>query len=137
MTLQPFSLLSMNYVNSLTKTKNNKRYIFNVMNYFSRFTMTHATSDNENNITVHCLHITFEQYINSVVIFTDLDTHFDNEIMQQFLRKRKISLTHASTASFKSVSMIEQINQIIQKIIAAAEVSLNIDLKDSLESGSF
>lgn len=112
-----FQLLGFDYIGPLTTTPRRKRYIFNVIEYLSRFIISYATETCSTDETIACLEDVFTKYGTPIASYTDRGGHFDNPKFQDFLRTKGIAWTPSPSGSSKSTGMIERSNGILESVL--------------------
>ena len=112
-----FQLLGFDYIRPLITTPRGKRYIFNVIEYLSRFIISYATETCSTDETITCLEDVFTKYGTPVASYTDRGGHFNNPKFQDFLHNKGIAWTPSPSGSSKSTGMIERSNGILESVL--------------------
>ena len=112
-----FQLLNMNFIDLLTETKANNKYIFNVICYFSKKIVSFATFLINAFNVVESLRKIFIWFQRFYVIYCDWEQHFDNLIVRVFLSFKSISISYSSSDFSRSIDMIEIFNKLLENVL--------------------
>ena len=105
-----FQMLAMNFIEPLRLTVRGNLFILHIMNYFSQFSVTYLSpSSNTVNVTKALSDLIY-RFSRPIVIYCDCSQHFENQTLEQFLVKEKITLKLRLSDSFKSFDLIEREN---------------------------
>ena len=117
LTFQPFDLLGMDFIGPLPITSGGFRYIFHLIDYFSRFSHAWATLKDDEATVIDCLSHFFSYFCRPIAIYSDRGTHFASQVREFLLRQ---GIEHIKTSSYSSYSagMIERRNGMLSSIMA-------------------
>ena len=112
-----FQLLGFDYIGPLTTIPRGKRYIFNIIEYLSRFIISYATETCSTDETITCLEDVFTKYGIPIASYSDRGGHFDNPKFKDFLHTKGIAWTPSPSGALKSTGMIERSNGILESVL--------------------
>ncbi len=112
-----FQLLNMNFIDSLTATKTENKYIFNVMCYFSKKVVSFATFSVNASDVIESLEKIFIWFRKSYVIYCDWEQHFDNFMIRNFLNFEDVFISYSSSDFSKSIDMMKIFNKLLENVL--------------------
>lgn len=121
----PFQLMRFDFIKSLSKIRAGCIYIFHVMDYFSRFSITFSFKIVNAEDVISCLNQVFDRYIRFLGIYCDREHHFQNIVVKDFLFEFEITLIFSSSGAFQSTDMIEVENKLFEDILRKSQSILN------------
>ena len=101
--------MEINFIDSLSTTSIEKRYILNLEYYISRFYISFACEFYNISDIIRYLNIFFIIYRKFYVFYINLDYYFDKKL-RDFLSDQEIEINYSSSAIYKSIDLIEVIN---------------------------
>jgi DeoR/GlpR family transcriptional regulator of sugar metabolism len=117
-----FQLLEFDFINSLSTIFDTKKfYIFHVINYLSRFSITFFFKTTNAFDVISILQKMFILYIILKIVYCDREQHFNNVDVTQFLKRFEISYFFNSFDSSQSTDMIEIENRLLENILKKFE----------------
>lgn len=125
----PFQLLGMDYIEVLRSSSGNK-YIFHVIDYFTRFSRAFPCAEATSETTISRLRTFFDSYITPIAIYHDGGSHFTSKKCSDFYLEQDIIAICAPSGSSQSCGMIERNNGLLQQVFRkfCNEDDLNWDL---------
>ncbi len=115
----------MNFINSLTETKADNKYIFNMICYFSKKIISFATSSINASDVVESLRKVFIWFQRSYIIYCDREQHFNNLVVRVFLSFESISISYNSSNFSRSTEMIEIFNKLLENVLRKSFENVN------------
>ena len=103
-------------------------YIFHVINYFFRFSMTYVCKTANVSNVISSLKNVFVKYVTFKAIYCDREQHFNNMKIREFLRREDIIIIYNSFDSFKSIDMIKVSNRLLEDIMRRSSEKWDIAL---------
>ncbi len=111
-----FQLLDMNFIDSLTATKTENKYIFNVICYFSKKVVSFATFSVNASDVIESLKKIFTWFWRSYIIYCDRRQHFDNSMIRNFLNFKDVFISYSSSDFLKSTDMMKIFNKLLKNV---------------------
>lgn len=106
-----FQLIRFDFIGLLLMTEKGYFYIFHVLEYLSRFSITFFTKTVNVDDVILALKKIFSLYVKLVEIYCDHDQHFENFQVKSFLSGLRITLTFNSFETFQSTEMMKVDNK--------------------------
>ena len=105
----------MDFIGPFERFAYGNTYIYNLVDYFLRHIYPHPTANTGTNNVIllfnHYLQVNPKPY----AIHMDTGSHFTSQKLYSYFQKKDIAVIFASSASHKSVSLIEKSNDILQQ----------------------
>ena len=112
----------------------NKIYLFNIVDYFSMFGMSHIIKDKKSETIVEKLKLSFGSYGFPDKIGSDNGGEFKNALVENYLAKNNIKFIHGKPYNPHSQGVEERFNQTEKDLLFSYYFSETnkLNLKDSL-----
>ena len=112
----------------------NKLYLFNIIDHFSKFGMSHIIQDKRAETIVEKLKISFESYGFPDEIGSDKESEFKNTLVENFLVKHNIKFIHGNPYNPHSQGVVERFHQTLKDLLFSYyfNETNKLNLKDSL-----
>lgn len=109
--------MKFDFIDSLSKTKTERIYIFHVMKYLFRFSIIFLFETvNAKNVMMFLKQI-FARYIKFMNIYCDQNHHFQNTIVEKYLFELNISFTFSSSDASQNTEIIENENRLLKNVL--------------------
>ena len=118
MVLKPFQLLGMDWIGPLPTTSSGNRFIFNVLCYFLRFSITFASPTDDVEDVIMSLEEVFTRFTKPAATYMDSGQHFNNQELRHYHRGLGVSVDYSPSGLHKSTGMIEGSNRILESVLA-------------------
>ncbi len=107
--------MKMDFIGPFERSAYGNTYIYNLVDYFSRHIYLHPTVGAGTNNVI----LSFDHYLRAnpkpYAVYMDSGSHFTDLKLRTYFQKKDIAIVFASSASHKSVSLIEKSNNILQQ----------------------
>ncbi len=113
----PFQLCGMDFIGPLKTTASGNKFIFNYLDYMSRFAVPFATKTANVEEVIWCLKLALAMYRKPMAIYCDPGHHFDNDELREFLAREGVSIEYSPSGSSKSTGMVEASNRILEEVL--------------------
>lgn len=113
--------MEMNFIDPLSITSADKKYILNLGCYMSRFSVLFICESSNSEDVIRYLKLFFTIYRKSYTFYVDQSHYFDNKL-RDFLKNKGIAIDYSPSASHKSTNLIEVINYILKEVIRKLEL---------------
>lgn len=114
-----FTTIHIDHLTPVSRLSSNKnRYIFLVVDAFTKFIKLYATKSTNTTEVIKCLESYFEHYSRPLRIISDRGTSFTSHEFEQFLNDQNIQHTKIATASPQANGQVERFNRTILPMIA-------------------
>jgi len=108
----------MDFIGPFIRILSGNRYIFFIIDYFSRYSQSYVTVNAYYFDVINYLRGQFSRFSSLIVIYCDRGHHFNNLEMKAFLNSTGVLLIFSSSNTSKSTGMIERGNRILEEILA-------------------
>ena len=115
--LGPFRLLGYDFIGPLPKSRLGSSYIFHVICYFSRFSVTFPCATANATDVIKALGIIFTSYATPKAVYSDRGQHFENQAVKDFLAENKVACSFSPSGSSQSTGMVEVGNRILEDVV--------------------
>ena len=113
----PFQLISMNFIDLFFETPKGNRFIFHYVCYFSRYSISFAIKNDNVEDVYKCLKKVFICYQRLITVYCDWRHHFDNQILRNWLLRRRININYNLSWFHKFTGMIEMHNKLLKIVV--------------------
>jgi transposase InsO family protein len=114
----PFVTLHIDHSGPLKKTPNGKKYVFEIIDNFTKFVKFYAVSSTRTKESINKLEDYFSHYSVPVRIVSDRGSCFTSYEFDDFIKKHNITHVKIATASPKSNGQIERVNRDLTSMLA-------------------
>ena len=130
-TTGPFRLWGMDFIGPLPTTKRGNRFILNVVDYFSRYSIpsAHKTVNVAN--VIEALEVIFRVLPKPEAFYTDRGQHFDNAVLQKYLDQNAIRITYSPSGASQSTGMVERSNRTLESVLRKSSLDWDEALPDA------
>lgn len=132
-----FQLLKINFIDSLTLTEIENKYILNVICYFIKKIISFVTFTVNFLNVIRCLKKMFFLFRELIVIYYDKEQHFNNSTIRFFLKKIKISIIYSFSKTLKSTEMMKMFNKLLKNVFKKKKEFWNENLKSFIHFVNF
>lgn len=108
---KPFLTLHIDHYGPLEKSPNNKKYVFEVIDGFTKFVKLYDVKSTKTIEVIHKLEDYFQNYSRPLRIVSDRGTAFTSTEFETFLNNNNVVHVKIATGSPKSNGQIERINR--------------------------
>ena len=111
-----------------------KFYLFNIIDHFSKFGMSHLIKDKKAETILEKLKLSFESYGFPLEIGSDNGPEFKNSLVENFLSKHNIKFIHGKPYNPHSQGVVERFHQTLKDLLYSYyfNETNKLNLKDSL-----
>ena len=119
----------------LLKEKEEKFYLFNIIDHFSKFGMSFLLENKEAKTILHYLEFALECYGMPEEIGSDNGREFKNKIMENYLAKNEIKIIHGMPYNPHSPGVVERFHQTTKDLLYSkyTENTKLFKIKEALE----
>lgn len=125
----PFEIIHIDHFGPLQETDKKYKYVFEIINAFSRYTWFFPTKTTNTREVCDCLTFLFNCFGRPKVIVADRGSAFTSKDFTTFLDNLKINLRKVAVASPWANGMIERVNRFLKtsltKLVVSAEDWIN------------
>ena len=134
-----FQLIEINFIESLFLTSRESKFLFHVIDYFSKFFVTIAIKNVNVTNVISYLKYVFIMYVILKAIYCDQNQHFDNFEMKNFLKFYEVSINFSSFEVSQNIKIIELKlkNKLLQKIGKENHENWEKNLNRSIQNPNF
>ena len=115
--IKSFRLLGMDFIESLSESKDGNRFILYILCYFTRFSFTFLSKIVNTFDVIAALIKLFTMYIISKIFYLNREQHFFNQEVIDFLDSYTIIYSFSSFEFSQSIDIIEIGNKLLQEIL--------------------
>lgn len=134
----PFATLHIDHLGPMTKIHSaKKRYIFRVIDGFTKFIKLFATKTTNTAEVIGCLTTYFKHYSRPTQIISDRGSSFTSKEFERFMQANNIQHVKIATASSQANGQIERMNRFIVPMIAKLAAERNQQWYDVLTDVEF
>lgn len=123
--------MGMDFIDPLSATATDNRFILNMGYYISRFEVPFACKISNVEDVIQCLRLFFARYRRSYVFYFDRGHHFDCDKLREFLRHEGIAVSYSPSTLYKSTGMIEVMNRILKSVVRKLDKEWDVVLADT------
>ena len=119
---RPFEIIHMDHVGPFVTSKRNNKYLFNIVDNFTKFTVSYAVKDTTTKSVLFCLRkfLRDKGYPNRIVC--DRGTAFTANDFQDFCKERHIRVTYTASRHPQANGLVERVNGIILNALRTSEI---------------
>ncbi|CAK9796292.1 Pro-Pol polyprotein [Anthophora quadrimaculata] len=114
----PFNNIHIDHFGPIDKQKNFKKYVFLVVNAFTKYVKLYATKTTSTKEAIVCLDVYFSHYNRPNLIVSDRGSAFTSKDFQDFLNSNNVRHAKVATASPQSNGQVERINRALGPMLA-------------------
>ena len=107
----------MDFIGPLEQTASGCEFIFNYIDYMSRFAVPFTTKTANVEDVLWCLQLAFNMYRKPQAIYYKSGQHFDNEELREFLRNKGVAIKYSPSGASKSTGMVEASNRVLEEVL--------------------
>lgn len=133
---KPFVTVHIDHYGPLAKTRKSNKYIFEIIDGFSKFVKFYAVKSAKTCNVIHCLVHNFTYYSAPIRIVSDRGTGFTSEGLNDFVKKYGISHVKVAISLPKSNGQIEGINRDLTPMLAKLSC-LSDEFEEALSTVEF
>lgn len=124
---RPFQLIGFDFIGPLPTSKKGYLYIFHVLEYFSRFSITIPSKTANASDVLPALEQMFVLYARPQAIYCDRGQHFENSEVKNFLSEKGISYSYSPSGASQSTGMVEIGNRLLEDILRKTQSGISKD----------
>lgn len=114
----PFETIHIDYFGPLQKSRSRQKYVFEVIDAFSKFVKFYATPSADSASAIKALRSYFDHYSKPKKIISDRGTAFTSDKFKVFVKEKNIQHVLIATGTPQSNGQIERVNRSLTQMLS-------------------